>query len=63
VLQFSENKAIDNKSIKDISKAPISTKKYEALSVIGDRKAKVVQLYKIWAHGRFEFLIPFAILW
>jgi hypothetical protein len=37
VLNFSENKAIGNKSIEDVSSAPISTKKdNEVLTLIGD---------------------------
>jgi hypothetical protein len=38
VLQFSENTAIGNKSIEDVSSAPIPTKKDdEVLALIGDR--------------------------
>jgi hypothetical protein len=37
VLQFSENTAIGNKSIEDVSSAPIPTKKNdEELALIGD---------------------------
>jgi hypothetical protein len=60
VRECSESTAIDNKSIEDVSSVPIAAKKDdEVLAVIGDGS---VYLYKVRAHSRFEFLIPFVIL-
>jgi hypothetical protein len=64
VLQLSGNTAIDNKSIKDVSLAPIPTTKGDgALVLMGDGSIYIIQFYKTWVNGQFEFLIPLTILW
>jgi hypothetical protein len=63
VLQFSKNTTIDSNSIEDVSSAPICTKTDDevlALVCAGSRDRPALQDMGVC---RFEFLIPFSILW